>query len=225
MAENHTAIIFDLDDTLYKEIDFLVSAYHVIAQEVDKLYNCPDAFDYMMNEYRHGRDAFGALISKYNVPISKEQLLQMYRHHIPSITLSRETKDTLRLLKKQGIKMGLMTDGRAVTQRNKITALGLHAFLDTDAIIISEEFGSSKPCRKNYEYFVNLFQSDTYYYIGDNPAKDFVTPNAMGWRTVCLANDGRNIHPQDIATAENYQPSFTIYSITEILNLLSHHEQ
>ena len=225
MDENHTAIIFDLDDTLYKEIDFLVSAYRFIVQDVNKQHHCPDAFDFMMNEFRHGRDAFGSLISKYGIPSSKEQLLQMYRNHIPDITLPRETQETLRHLKAQGIKMGLMTDGRSITQRNKITALGLHAYIADDSILISEEFGSTKPCRNNYEYFVLKFQANTYYYIGDNPAKDFITPNAMGWHTVCLANDGRNIHPQHIATEQNYQPEYTISSLTEILNLLKHHEQ
>ena len=33
--------------------------------------------------------------------------------------------------------------------------------------------------------------------MGDNLKKDFLTPNRLGWQTVCLRDDGRNIHKQD----------------------------
>ena len=31
---------------------------------------------------------------------------------------------------------------------------------------------------------------DRFVYVGDNPAKDFVAPNAMGWTTVQIVRDG-----------------------------------
>jgi hypothetical protein len=41
--------------------------------------------------------------------------------------------------------------------------------------IISEEFGSEKPCVKNYEVVMNKFpERKIFIYVGDNPAKDQV---------------------------------------------------
>ena len=39
-------------------------------------------------------------------------------------------------------------------------------------------------------------------YVGDNPRKDFIAPNALGWQTVCLKDDGRNIHRQRVDDIE-----------------------
>lgn len=220
MPDKATAIIFDLDDTLYKEIDFLVSAYRCIAREMEKRFTCAGAFDHLMESYRSGRDAFGELIHHYSLPTTKDELLYLYRHHTPDIILDSETKNTLDRLKAAGFFLGLMTDGRSITQRNKISALGLEAYFDSDSILISEEFGSTKPNHRNYEYFTSLFPASSFWYVGDNPAKDFVTPNSMGWNTVCLADDGRNIHPQQTAIAPGNQAVYRISKLSEIFNHL-----
>ena len=39
-------------------------------------------------------------------------------------------------------------------------------------------------------------------YVGDNLKKDFIAPNALGWQTVCLKDDGRNIHRQEVEDLE-----------------------
>ena len=39
MINNNTHIVFDLDDTLYKEIDFVKSAYNYINNYINKYYN------------------------------------------------------------------------------------------------------------------------------------------------------------------------------------------
>lgn len=39
-------------------------------------------------------------------------------------------------------------------------------------------------------------------YVGDNLKKDFIAPNALGWLTVCLKDDGRNIHKQEVEDLE-----------------------
>ena len=39
-------------------------------------------------------------------------------------------------------------------------------------------------------------------YVGDNLKKDFIAPNMLGWLTVCLKDDGRNIHRQEVEDLE-----------------------
>ena len=78
-------------------------------------------------------------------------------------------------------------------------------------IVISEEFGSAKPTEQNYRHFEQAFPSENFVYVGDNLAKDFVTPNRLGWTTVALLDRGENIHPQDWEQIElEFKPQFLV---------------
>lgn len=48
---------------------------------------------------------------------------------------------------------------------------------------------------ENYAYFMKRYSyCQSFIYVGDNVKKDFITPNALGWKTICIKDDGRNIH-------------------------------
>ena len=64
---------------------------------------------------------------------------------------------TLDTLKAEGVRIGLITDGRSVQQRNKIEALGLGRWIENADIVVSEEIGSEKPALANYEYFMKRY--------------------------------------------------------------------
>ena len=82
-------------------------------------------------------------------------------------------------------------------QRNKIVAFDLGRWIDEKDMVIWEEFGSEKPALANYVYFMKRYPAcHDFTYVGDNLKKDFVAPNALGWMTVCLKDDVRNIHRQ-----------------------------
>ena len=140
MSIKNKVIAFDLDDTLYKEIDFLKSAYMEIASIVDKSH--PETlYNNMISNYYKGNNVF-KFISETYAAYTVERLLKIYREHYPSISLSNEEWNVLLKLKTEAI-TGLITDGRSLTQRNKIKALGLENYFDK--IVISEEIGYSKP--------------------------------------------------------------------------------
>lgn len=199
--------IFDLDDTLVYEIDYLKSAYSEIALSIAD----SDLFARMMEWYESGKDVFQILNEKYG--IKKDILLQQYRMHTPSLTLNEGVRDVLKEIKKNGHFLGLITDGRIVTQRNKLKALGIENLFDK--IIISEEIGSSKPSKSNFEAFLNA-DIDEYFYIGDNVSKDFVTPNYLGWTSICLLDQGTNIHKQNFNLSASYLPKIKIKSISQL---------
>ncbi|EKB55414.1 HAD family hydrolase [Bergeyella zoohelcum] len=204
-------VIFDLDDTLMYEIDYLKSAYQEIAKKISI-----DEYDAMISLYRQGKDVFLYLEQKFG--IEKQILLNMYREHFPNIVLTNDTLEVLNSLHNKGYILGLITDGRSVTQRNKIKALGIENFFSE--IVISEEFGTEKPNRKNYEIFHQYSVKD-YFYIGDNIKKDFITPNCLGWKTICLLNQGYNIHSQDFEKfTEEYQPHYKIKNIKKVLSII-----
>lgn len=191
-------VAFDLDDTLYKEEDYLLSAYrHIERQAGIKCY------EDMLEAYRNGKDAFSLVVEKSGGRISKPQLLSWYRFHKPDIVLSDGAEECLQWLKAGGHIIALITDGRSITQRNKIHALSLEKFIEGKDIVISEEIGSEKPSGRNYQCLAQLHPSaDRYIYVGDNLKKDFLAANRLGWDTVCMLDDGRNIHPQNFTGKE-----------------------
>ena len=216
MAKSDYMIIFDLDDTLYKEIDFLHSAYREIAAELQNEFFLTGVYDYMLSLYKQKVDVFGEVIRHFHLPLQKDELLQCYRNHKPHIVLSDETRQLLGQLSSL-YPIGLITDGRSITQRNKIEALGLMPYLCSEKhIIISEEFHSAKPSERNYRYFQDLYPEKQFIYVGDNVEKDFIAPNHLDWNTICLLDDGRNIHPQSFEKPKEYLPRFKVRSIGDI---------
>lgn len=205
-------ICFDLDDTLYKEIDFVKSAYSEIAKKVGH----PEAAQQLLDWYNEKKNAFAELINAYGLDVSIGEYLQIYHNHYPNITLDAGVKEFLEDLKEKGAKLGLITDGRSVSQRNKIKALELEGTFDK--VIISEEFGSEKPDLRNYQAVMDEFPERKYFiYVGDNPAKDFIAPNKLGWDTYCLKQNKRNIHEQVFSGPKENMPHHIVTTIQEII--------
>ena len=97
-------VIFDLDDTLYKEIDFLKSGYRKVAELVAKQYGV-DArviYEQLRKWYYNGDNAFACMNEEYGFGNPINEYLDIYRYHHPTLTLSAETEDTLSKLKEEG---------------------------------------------------------------------------------------------------------------------------
>lgn len=219
VPERQRVIVFDLDDTLCREADFLRSAFREIAESLTG--TSDDAAGALFSEMLEMRSRRENVFENLSVrfAVSVKSLLARYRSHFPAeMKLSAEVRSTLETLKRQGVVLGLITDGRSQTQRNKIRALGLEEFFTDENIVISEEFGSEKPSRRNYEFFMKKFPDADYCYVGDNPKKDFIAPNALGWETVCLLDSGENIHPQNFSIDNvEMSPFRKIKSMGELL--------
>ena len=217
-----TVICFDLDDTLYKEKEYVKSAFLDIAGHVAALRHITseDIYDVLWMAFSSGRPAFQAVNDRFGIDIPISEYLDMYRGHRPLISLDAATDTALSELKNLGCRLGLITDGRRITQRNKIEALGLSRFMDTSNIVVSEEFGSEKPSERNYLYFSGKYPAARYVYVGDNPKKDFLAPNRLGWKTICLLDNGENIHHQDFSLPVEYLPFYRIRTFDEILDII-----
>lgn len=202
-------ILFDLDDTLFPEIDYVHSAYRAIAARwgVELL---P-----LMLAAPSVAEAF-ELVTATRPDVTITEVIGLYRTHWPGIHLPWQSLYTLAMLRNTGESLGIITDGRSVTQRHKIEALGLDRFVKPEHIIISEEIGGDKTTPLPFESISGRCSDEKFTYIGDNPAKDFTYPASMGWRTVCLLNAGCNIHPQDLSQLPS--ATITIRSLTELLS-------
>jgi len=200
-------IVFDLDDTLYKERDFLESGFSAIVEHLPSDLQV-EALQKMVSWWENGGNVFQKAMDIFPFQLTIPEMLEIYRTHPPEISLDPSVSLLLKEIKRNGIPVGLLTDGRSITQRNKVAALGLADFFD--AIVVSEEVGSEKPTMKNFEVVakrLNVMQS---IYIGDNTSKDFLSPNELGWTTVCLIDDGSNIHEQSFDKPSSFLPDLCL---------------
>ncbi len=216
-------IVFDLDDTLFPEIDYVHSGYRAIGRELERhgIMSENEAVGFLMasDNTARGFDDLSARIwlSHPGSHFDVKWMVDTYRYHTPDICLDKETESTLAGLRDKGITLGIITDGRSATQLAKIKALGLDRFIHADNIVVSSEIGADKTSELPFITVAERNPNEReFMYVGDNPAKDFRWPNAMGWDTVMLLDKGQNIHSQRINVSPDYRAHHTISSITEI---------
>lgn len=204
-VNTETVIVFDLDDTLYNELDYLKSAYKSISKHLEPE-NWSSLYSKMFSLYRSKINVFEFLAESYKTDI--KLLVDMYRDHQPDIQLFDGVKDVFEAIKSKNGKIGIITDGRSITQRAKLKSLRILSYIDK--IIISEEIGSEKPNTANFKAIENALPGTEYYYIADNLKKDFIAPNALGWKSVALIDNGKNIHfeSHNFMTHQNLPQAF-----------------
>ena len=183
-------VVFDLDDTLYDEIDYVKSGFLCVAQV---LRNVENAFERLYELFKQGERPIDKLLEEENI-VSEEiktECLRAYRTQIPNISLSDDVRDLLNRLKKSGYRLGVITDGRVEGQKAKIKALGLDNLIDK--IIITDELGGieyRKPNPKAFEMMRDFFdvKFEEMCYIGDNISKDFAAPDMLGMKSILYKN-------------------------------------
>jgi len=176
-------VVFDLDDTLYDEIDFVKSGF----KEVSKYLKNDKYYDFMIEEFNKNGSGkvFNKLIDKFNLDISLQKLIEVYRFHKPNIILP---DDTLTLLNyAQNFQTALVSDGHYITQQNKFNILGLDQYISYP--VITDFYHTKKPELKPFKMVMENFKDKKdFVYISDNPKKDFIAPNELGWRSIRYKN-------------------------------------
>jgi putative hydrolase of the HAD superfamily len=222
------ALIFDLDDTLYPESEFVLSGYRAVAQFVadsdlcdfDTAYSCMAKTYAAAGKFR----VFPALIDTLaNESIKLTDLVEVYRQHAPSICLFPGYAELLRTLA-HDYRLGMITDGLPAVQARKVKALGLEGILDK--IIYTWEHGEDKekPHPFSFSLMLNFLQvkAESALFVGDNPDKD--CPGAHGAGIKCA-----QIQPSRTATTcsvsdAQVPPEFmltTLLQLPQILRLLN----
>jgi putative hydrolase of the HAD superfamily len=178
--------VFDLDDTLYDEIDFVKSGFWVVASgSVD---TPQEAFDFMWNLFlREGSGSiFNQFIENFHLETTVESLINLYRNHKPDISLSDEAIILLNKAKSFG-PTALITDGTALMQTQKFNALGLSEWVDYP--IFTDLYNTSKPDPLPFKMIMEHFKNENkFIYCSDNPKKDFFAPNRLNWLTIRYKN-------------------------------------
>jgi putative hydrolase of the HAD superfamily len=211
-------VVIDLDDTLYAEYDYQTSGIRAVSKVITELYG-QDITDQILSWRDEGeRDLWGRACLLLDLPVSvKETLLWIYRLHDPELTLAVAMVNALSQISSIVKDVVILTDGRSVSQRKKIHALGLEDF----HVYISEEYQSKKPDPIKFKAIMRDFPAFQYLYVGDNPKKDFIAPNALGWKTVGLSGGLKNIHAQTTdGLPSGALPDTWINSLSEMIKIL-----
>ena len=233
----HLHVIFDLDDTLYPERSFALSGFRAAARvAVERLSLATEAAERMaahmarLLDEGHRGNLFGlALAAEHAAPAAGDvaAIHEAYRAHTPErLDLFEDGRWVLDYYAREGARMGdigLITDGHHVMQASKVAALGIaprfREIVFTGALGPNRAF--FKPHPRAFELMAAALGDDTdhFVYVGDNPSKDFVAPNAMGWTSVWIDRPGGIHHGAPVA--EKGAPQITIRSLRELPEALA----
>lgn len=223
-------LVTDLDDTLYKEIDYVRSGIRAIAELLghESIMDAEYAYSVIANAPATaiGFDRLAAIIQMVNPqsPYNTDWMVDVYRNHIPTLQLEEDVRSTFTQIINLGHKIGIITDGRSKSQRAKINTLGINEFISPENIIISSEIGGDKTTSIPFETIATRNPEERHFiYLGDNPAKDFYWPNQLGWTTIQLQDiNNINIHSQSIDVPKDYKARFQIDTIHEIVGFMNY---
>ena len=202
---------FDLDDTLIAEALFLMSgACHIAGWLHDRYPALPrlriatclqTAVMTRQNHY----SALERLLEEHGLSetVDMKTVVAEFRLHVPDPDIYHLEPSMLDVLKglrsDPDIRTVLITDGRSLTQRNKIKAAGLMRFFDDSDIFISGETGHDKTSPDTFLHIMEKYAgASEFHYVGDNPPKDFLHPSRLGWHTHRIHPFPLMIHPQGI---------------------------
>ena len=192
-------VVFDMDDTLYPETDYVRSGYQAVCRHIAAAarISSDSLFDRMWWHFCHGdrRRVFDAALEELGLQHRFEvsSLVELYRAHVPVIQLRSGARQVLLTLRAAGAALAVVTDGPAIQQKRKADALGLPDCVDEIIFTDCLPPGCAKPSPEAFARLMVQFQVSAHQcvYVADNPRKDFLGPRQLGWFTIhYLAQDG-----------------------------------
>jgi putative hydrolase of the HAD superfamily len=184
------AVVFDIDDTLYPEHQFVVSGFTAVSAWIEECLGIPQAetLEELCGAFQSGVQAnsfdhwaAGRLVPKDIVP----RMVEVYRGHSPTLQLFPGVRDLLDRLHRR-FRLGIVSDGYLEVQKRKLAALRVEQ--QFDAVVFSDQWGQSawKPSTVPFEQVLSRLgvTGAESVYVADNVAKDFVGARELGMATV-----------------------------------------
>jgi putative hydrolase of the HAD superfamily len=217
-------VVFDLDDTLFSEIEYVKSGFIAVAKYFENKFNLDSniLYNFMVKELEeNGRGKiFDSMLKAFDTYSKKnvEKAILVYRTHKPNIVLPQESIEVLKYYSSLKIPLYIVTDGNKIVQNNKIEALGVRKYIKKDFITHRYGLKSSKPSTYCFEKIAKLEKLDykDIVYIGDNPNKDFVNIKKLGFRTIRI-KQGMFM---SLKKTKEYEAEIDIKSLIELKKII-----
>jgi putative hydrolase of the HAD superfamily len=194
-------LVFDLDDTLYLERDYVLSGLGAVGAWARERLGLVEYGTFLRRKFEAGARTklFDDCLRDLDIdptPSLVGRMLAVYRQHRPIIELAPDAADFLTNIAPH-IAIGVITDGYLDAQRRKIRALDLYR-RGVSLGICTDRWGRAhwKPDRRAFLHMQEYFglANHCFTYVADNPVKDFIAPKALGWRTIRIVRPGRIDH-------------------------------
>lgn len=194
---NQRAVIFDLDDTLYAESQYVASGLQSVAEWAARRWGLrPDAVARSLGEIHaqgSGR-VFNTWLDQNEIQYDEDvvnQMVTVYRNHAPKITLFPIARRTIEGLR-HSYRIGLVSDGYLNAQQQKFDALKIDDLFDS--VVFSDALGREhwKPSRLPFDTALKQLgvRGERATYVGDNPTKDFLGARKAGLFSIRLRQQG-----------------------------------
>lgn len=214
-------VVFDLDDTLFPEREFVRSGFKAVGKWLSSQISCPaDPAERLQELFDAGRRErlFDHLLAEWKCPDAGRLLpgmIDCYRQHPPAIELYPDARRALDRWRGR-YRLAVITDGPLAAQQGKLAALQLAAH--ADPLICTDQWGTAfwKPHPRAFEEVEHIWglAGPRCVYIGDNPSKDFVAPRQLGWQTIQI--DRPIGEYRRIDTAPGGEPAHHVASFDEV---------
>jgi putative hydrolase of the HAD superfamily len=192
--DSRLAVVLDLDDTLYLERDYVCSGLRAAGDWLRLRRGISGLERISVSLFEEGVRGrlFDTALQYLDIDASPSLIARLvfeYRRHLPAIGLA---PDAARYLNRTANQLAIVTDGSALAQRMKVSALGLRD-LSIKPIIYTDDLGQRfrKPHVRAFELVRATLAANAFVYVADNLAKDFLGPRAIGWRTIQIERPER----------------------------------
>lgn len=175
--------VFDLDDTLYRETDYLFAAYRRIAefvangdaQRAEAYYRF--LCDTFVNEGR--TQLFEKFQAQFGLAVETAQLLDILRHTGCPLHLYEAMRQQIHTLLQQGKRVAVLTNGNVEQQRQKVHNLRLESVFPEVQICYAALI-ESKPSPQALQYLMqqNGVDASQTLLIGDSDTDRQTARNA-----------------------------------------------
>ncbi|MGH2747956.1 MAG: HAD family hydrolase [Actinomycetota bacterium] len=196
MTNPSACAVFDIDDTLYLERDYVRSGFESVGRWVEHNLGLPGFFEDAWGAFERGARGriFDLVLAARGIQTSPEvigTLVDVYRTHRPTIELIPDARACLEAMQTR-FALAIVTDGPLESQRAKVQALGTDRWVETTVLTAELGTGFAKPHERAFQLVeaASGWKGERCTYVADNPAKDFAGPKSLGWRTVRVRRPG-----------------------------------
>lgn len=216
-------LVFDLDDTLFPEREFVLSGFRAVDLWVRQILGCESFYTIAADLFERGDrgNLFNQALQALEIEDTPERIQQMigvYRTHSPDISLFEDARWALSHFSTGPL--GIITDGYLNVQKRKAKVLGLEERVDT--IVYTDAYGRQnwKPSPLPYQKMMQATGVDPTdcIYVGDNPKKDFIQARALGWRTFHICR--QQAEYAHLVVEKPYQADVQIKSLYELADMV-----
>lgn len=215
------AVLFDVDNTLYNHKQYFTQAFRKISEYLSNKYKL-DRNKIYYSLYRLWKKKtsmyphlFNDALRDLNIDENEvENVVKIFNTCNAKLTSYKDIVPTLKILKKENLKLGVITDGDPERQKRKIESLGLKKFFD---LLIYTSETKAKPSAKPYEKVIGVLKEkpENVIYVGDNPELDFKGAKNIGMVTVRVRRGEFRSMPK------NKYIDFEIHNMKDVLKIIA----